>query len=82
MDRWIAWLCDEREQGRLLADATVRRIVAPARSCLATAKRELLEETGYSAAEWTRIGVIHTAVNPIARMYSALSRMPLKSPPR
>jgi ADP-ribose pyrophosphatase len=29
---------------------------------LATAKRELLEETGYSAAEWTRLGVIHTAI--------------------
>jgi len=27
-----------------------------------TAKRELLEETGYSAAEWTRLGVIHTAI--------------------
>jgi ADP-ribose pyrophosphatase len=29
---------------------------------LDTAKRELLEETGYSAREWTRIGVIHTAI--------------------
>jgi len=29
---------------------------------LDTAKRELLEETGYSAAEWTRLGVIHTAI--------------------
>jgi ADP-ribose pyrophosphatase len=29
---------------------------------LATAKRELLEETGYVAAEWTRVGVIHTAI--------------------
>ena len=29
---------------------------------LATAKRELLEETGYAAAEWTRLGVIHTAI--------------------
>jgi ADP-ribose pyrophosphatase len=29
---------------------------------LETAKRELLEETGYSAAEWTRLGVIHTAI--------------------
>jgi ADP-ribose pyrophosphatase len=27
-----------------------------------TAKRELLEETGYVAAEWTRLGVIHTAI--------------------
>lgn len=29
---------------------------------LDTAKRELLEETGYVAAEWTRLGVIHTAI--------------------
>jgi ADP-ribose pyrophosphatase len=29
---------------------------------LETAKRELLEETGYVAAQWTRIGVIHTAI--------------------
>ncbi|MCB0829161.1 MAG: site-specific integrase [Solirubrobacterales bacterium] len=37
---WIGWLCDEREQGRNLADATVGRIVAPVRSCLSTARRE------------------------------------------
>jgi ADP-ribose pyrophosphatase len=29
---------------------------------LDTAKRELVEETGYSAAEWTRLGVVHTAI--------------------
>jgi ADP-ribose pyrophosphatase len=29
---------------------------------LETARRELLEETGYTAAEWTRFGVIHTAI--------------------
>jgi ADP-ribose pyrophosphatase len=29
---------------------------------LDTAKRELLEETGYSAQEWKRLGVIHTAI--------------------
>jgi ADP-ribose pyrophosphatase len=29
---------------------------------LATAKRELLEETGYRAEAWTRIGVVHTAI--------------------
>jgi ADP-ribose pyrophosphatase len=29
---------------------------------LDTAKRELLEETGYSAGEWTRLGVIHTSI--------------------
>jgi ADP-ribose pyrophosphatase len=27
-----------------------------------TAKRELLEETGYVASEWRHIGVIHTAI--------------------
>lgn len=29
---------------------------------LETAKRELMEETGYSAAEWQRLGVVHTAI--------------------
>ena len=29
---------------------------------LETAKRELLEETGYAAAQWTRLGVMHTAI--------------------
>jgi ADP-ribose pyrophosphatase len=29
---------------------------------LQTARRELLEETGYVAADWTRIGVFHTAI--------------------
>jgi ADP-ribose pyrophosphatase len=29
---------------------------------LETAKRELLEETGYTAGEWTRLGTIHTAI--------------------
>jgi ADP-ribose pyrophosphatase len=29
---------------------------------LETAKRELREETGYSAEEWKRLGVIHTAI--------------------
>ena len=29
---------------------------------LETAKRELLEETGYSAAQWTRLGIVHTAI--------------------
>lgn len=37
---WIAWLCDEDEQGQILADATVRRIVSPVRSCLSNARRE------------------------------------------
>jgi ADP-ribose pyrophosphatase len=34
----------------------------PGEPHLGTAKRELLEETGYSAAQWTRLGVIHTAI--------------------
>ena len=29
---------------------------------LDTAKRELMEETGYSAAEWRHLGVVHTAI--------------------
>ena len=34
----------------------------PGEPHLHTAKRELVEETGYAAAEWTRLGVIHTAI--------------------
>ena len=34
----------------------------PAEPHLETAKRELLEETGYTAGEWTRLGVIHTTI--------------------
>jgi ADP-ribose pyrophosphatase len=34
----------------------------PGEPHLDTAKRELLEETGYTAAEWTRLGVIHPAI--------------------
>jgi len=29
---------------------------------LDTAKRELLEETGYTAAQWTRLGIIHQGI--------------------
>ena len=34
----------------------------PGEPHLDTAKRELLEETGYTAQEWTRLGVIHTSI--------------------
>ena len=34
----------------------------PGEPHLETAKRELLEETGYTAEEWTRLGVLHTAI--------------------
>jgi ADP-ribose pyrophosphatase len=34
----------------------------PGEPHLATAKRELLEETGYVAFEWTRLGVMHTSI--------------------
>ena len=34
----------------------------PGEPHLDTAKRELLEETGYAAEEWTRLTVIHTAI--------------------
>ena len=34
----------------------------PGEPPLDTGKRELLEETGYVAAEWTPLGVIHTAI--------------------
>jgi ADP-ribose pyrophosphatase len=34
----------------------------PGEPHLETAKRELLEETGYAAGEWQRLGVIHTTI--------------------
>ena len=34
----------------------------PGEPHLETAKRELLEETGYVAQEWTRLGAIHTTI--------------------
>ena len=34
----------------------------PGEPPLDTAKRELLEETGYAAQEWTRLGTMHTAI--------------------
>ncbi len=34
----------------------------PGEPHLDTAKREQLEETGYAAAEWQRLGVIHTTI--------------------
>jgi ADP-ribose pyrophosphatase len=34
----------------------------PGEPHLETGKRELLEETGYVASEWTRLGVIHNAI--------------------
>jgi ADP-ribose pyrophosphatase len=34
----------------------------PGERPLATAKRELREETGFDASEWTRLGVIHSVV--------------------
>jgi len=34
----------------------------PGEPHLETAKRELLEETGYAARDWRRLGVIHTAI--------------------
>jgi integrase len=40
VSRWIGWLANPNAQGRRLADGSIRRIVAPVRSCLATAKRE------------------------------------------
>jgi len=36
--------------------------VDPGEPHLATAKRELLEETGYAAAQWTYLGLIHNAI--------------------
>jgi integrase len=38
--QFIAWLCDESQQGRSLSDKTIRNIIGPLRACLATARRE------------------------------------------
>jgi integrase len=40
--KWIGWLCEQpsNRNGGVLADRSVRRIVTPLRSCLASAKRE------------------------------------------
>jgi integrase len=46
---FVGWLCDGHAQGRVLADATVRRILAPLRSCLATAMHEGLIRTNPTA---------------------------------
>ena len=37
VSEWVEWLCEQPVE---LSDASVRRIVAPVRSCLATARRE------------------------------------------
>jgi ADP-ribose pyrophosphatase len=62
------------DDGRVLLERQFRYphkrdfIEIPAGKCepneahLVTAKRELLEETGYEAEEWVRLGVIHTAI--------------------
>jgi len=34
----------------------------PDEAHLETARRELLEETGYAAADWTRLGLVHNAI--------------------
>ena len=48
-------------QGRVFIEIPAGKL-EPHEAHLDTAKRELLEETGYSAAEWKRLGVIHTAI--------------------
>lgn len=35
----------------------------PGESCLACAQRELLEETGFTAIEWARAGVLHPVIS-------------------
>ncbi|MBU6483627.1 MAG: acylphosphatase [Betaproteobacteria bacterium] len=35
----------------------------PGETALMTARRELVEEAGYAAAEWTRLGVVHPVVS-------------------
>lgn len=40
MAQFVAWLADERKQGRRLADSTINNAVAPVRAALSTAQRE------------------------------------------
>lgn len=37
--------------------------VDPGETALATARRELLEETGHNAVEWTRLGIMHPVIS-------------------
>ncbi len=37
---FVAWLSDEQREGKVLADATIRRTLSPLRACLASAVRE------------------------------------------
>jgi ADP-ribose pyrophosphatase len=48
-------------QGREFIEIPAGKL-EPGEPHLDTAKRELLEETGYTAQDWTRLGVIHTAI--------------------
>lgn len=62
------------EDGRVLLERQFRYPLArefieipagklePGEDSLETARRELLEETGYVAAEWRRLGLIHNAI--------------------
>jgi ADP-ribose pyrophosphatase len=62
------------EDGRVLLERQFRYPLArtfieipagklePGEEPLVTGKRELLEETGYVAAEWRRLGIIHNAI--------------------
>jgi ADP-ribose pyrophosphatase len=48
-------------QGREFIEIPAGKL-EPGEPHLETAKRELLEETGYVAEEWARLGVLHTAI--------------------
>jgi integrase len=48
---FVGWLCDEKKQGKALADATVRNTLAPLRACLASAVREGLIRTSNPARD-------------------------------
>lgn len=59
--RWIVERQFRYPVGRVFLEFPAGRR-DPGESALATGQRELLEETGYTARTWTRLGVLHPGI--------------------